>query len=186
MLQHIGYIALLVRDYDEAISYFIEKLGFTVAEDTDLGGGKRWVLVAPPGSIETQLVLANAANVPMRWFNNRYASLKASATSRQDSVSSCANDGSERVRGNSTFSCASAGEWPAPHRVRCAIGAQIVVRAAANEMASSTIKMPPAGCEIWIDDAPCRASGCRQVAPIFRGIRLSRRRQRRGRQDRQS
>ena len=49
MPQHIGYIALLVRDYDEAISYFIEKLGFTVAEDTDLGGGKRWVLVAPPG-----------------------------------------------------------------------------------------------------------------------------------------
>jgi hypothetical protein len=128
----------------------------------------------------------NAANVPMRWFNNRYASLKASATSRQDSVSSCGNDGSERVRGNSTFSCASAGEWPAPHRVRCAIGAQIVLRAAAKEMASSTIKMPPAGCEIWIGDAPCRASGCRQVAPIFRGIRLSRGRQRRGRQDRQS
>jgi catechol 2,3-dioxygenase-like lactoylglutathione lyase family enzyme len=47
MPQHIGYIALLVRDYDEAISYFIEKLGFAVAEDTDLGGGKRWVLVAP-------------------------------------------------------------------------------------------------------------------------------------------
>jgi catechol 2,3-dioxygenase-like lactoylglutathione lyase family enzyme len=60
MPQHIGYIALLVRDYDEAISYFIEKLGFTVAEDTDLGGGKRWVLVAPPGSIETRLVLAKA------------------------------------------------------------------------------------------------------------------------------
>jgi catechol 2,3-dioxygenase-like lactoylglutathione lyase family enzyme len=56
MPQHIGYIALLVRDYDEAISYFIEKLGFTVAEDTDLGGGKRWVLVAPLGSVETRLV----------------------------------------------------------------------------------------------------------------------------------
>ena len=49
MPQHVGYIALLVRGYDEAISYFVEKLGFTVAEDTDLGGGKRWVLVAPPG-----------------------------------------------------------------------------------------------------------------------------------------
>ncbi len=61
MPQHIGYIALLVRDYDEAISYFIEKLGFTVAEDTDLGGGKRWVLVAPPGSVETRLVLAYEA-----------------------------------------------------------------------------------------------------------------------------
>jgi catechol 2,3-dioxygenase-like lactoylglutathione lyase family enzyme len=62
MPQHIGYIALLVRDYDEAISYFVEKLGFTVAEDTDLGGGKRWVLVAPPGSVETRLVLAKAVS----------------------------------------------------------------------------------------------------------------------------
>ena len=62
MPQHIGYIALLIRDYDEAISYFIEKLGFTVAEDTDLGGGKRWVLVAPPGSVETRLLLAKAAS----------------------------------------------------------------------------------------------------------------------------
>jgi catechol 2,3-dioxygenase-like lactoylglutathione lyase family enzyme len=62
MPQHIGYIALLVRDYDEAISYFIEKLGFTVAEDTDLGGGKRWVLVAPLGSVETRLVLVKAVS----------------------------------------------------------------------------------------------------------------------------
>jgi catechol 2,3-dioxygenase-like lactoylglutathione lyase family enzyme len=62
MPQHIGYIALLVRDYDEAISYFIEKLGFTVAEDTDLGGGKRWVLVAPPGSVGTRLVLAKVVS----------------------------------------------------------------------------------------------------------------------------
>jgi catechol 2,3-dioxygenase-like lactoylglutathione lyase family enzyme len=62
MPQHIGYIALLVRDYDEAISYFVEKLGFTVAEDTDLGGGKRWVLVAPPGSVETRLMLAKAVS----------------------------------------------------------------------------------------------------------------------------
>jgi catechol 2,3-dioxygenase-like lactoylglutathione lyase family enzyme len=62
MPQHIGSIALLVRDYDEAISYFVEKLGFTVAEDTDLGGGKRWVLVAPSGSVETRLLLAKAAS----------------------------------------------------------------------------------------------------------------------------
>ena len=62
MPQHVGYIALLVRDYDEAISYFVERLGFTVAEDTDLGGGKRWVLVAPSGSAETRLVLAKAVS----------------------------------------------------------------------------------------------------------------------------
>src|ERR1700738_1673191 len=62
MPQHIGYIALLVRDYDEAILYFTEKLGFVVAEDTDLGGGKRWVLIAAPGSVETRLLLAKAAS----------------------------------------------------------------------------------------------------------------------------
>jgi catechol 2,3-dioxygenase-like lactoylglutathione lyase family enzyme len=62
MRQHIGYVTLLVRDYDEAISYFRERLGFAVTEDTDLGGGKRWVLVAPPGSVETRLVLAKAAS----------------------------------------------------------------------------------------------------------------------------
>ena len=60
MRQHIGYIALLVRDYDEAISYFTKKLDFAVTEDTDLGGGKRWVLIAPPGSVETRLLLAKA------------------------------------------------------------------------------------------------------------------------------
>ncbi|WP_063994081.1 VOC family protein [Bradyrhizobium sp.] len=62
MPQHIGYIALLVREYDEAISFFVEKLGFTISEDTNLGGGKRWVLVAPPGSVETRLLLAKAAS----------------------------------------------------------------------------------------------------------------------------
>jgi catechol 2,3-dioxygenase-like lactoylglutathione lyase family enzyme len=62
MPQHIGYVALLVRDYDEAISYFTETLAFTVVEDTNLGGDKRWVLVAPPGSVETRLVLAKAAS----------------------------------------------------------------------------------------------------------------------------
>jgi catechol 2,3-dioxygenase-like lactoylglutathione lyase family enzyme len=62
MPQHIGYVALLVRDYDEAISYFTGTLGFTVVEDTDLGGDKRWVLVAPPRSVETRLLLARAAS----------------------------------------------------------------------------------------------------------------------------
>jgi catechol 2,3-dioxygenase-like lactoylglutathione lyase family enzyme len=60
--QHIGYITLLVRDYEEAISYYTGKLGFEIVEDSDLGRGKRWVLVAPPGSSETRLVLAKAAS----------------------------------------------------------------------------------------------------------------------------
>ena len=60
MSQKIGSVALLVREYDEAISFFVNKLGFTLVEDSDLGGGKRWVLIAPPGSGGTRLVLARA------------------------------------------------------------------------------------------------------------------------------
>src|SRR5688572_21338718 len=56
----IGHVALLVRDYDEAIAYFTGRLGFSLLEDTALGGGKRWVLVAPPGGARPALLLAKA------------------------------------------------------------------------------------------------------------------------------
>jgi catechol 2,3-dioxygenase-like lactoylglutathione lyase family enzyme len=59
-MQHIAQIALVVRDYDEAIAWYTRTLGFDLIEDTDLGGGKRWVLVAPPGARETRLLLAKA------------------------------------------------------------------------------------------------------------------------------
>jgi catechol 2,3-dioxygenase-like lactoylglutathione lyase family enzyme len=59
--QRIGYVALVVRDYDEAIAWFCGVLGFELLEDTPIDG-KRWVLVAPPGSRETRLLLARAAN----------------------------------------------------------------------------------------------------------------------------
>ena len=62
MSQKLGYIALVVRDYDEAIAFYTSKLGFQLAEDTDLGDGKRWVRVRPPGSTGTDLLLARAAN----------------------------------------------------------------------------------------------------------------------------
>jgi len=58
--QSIGYVALVVRDYDEAIAWFCGILGFHLVEDTPIEG-KRWVLVAPPGSVETRLLLAQAA-----------------------------------------------------------------------------------------------------------------------------
>jgi catechol 2,3-dioxygenase-like lactoylglutathione lyase family enzyme len=61
MSQSIGSIALVVRDYDEAIAYYTQVLGFALIEDTDLGGGKRWVLVAPRDSTGTALLLARAA-----------------------------------------------------------------------------------------------------------------------------
>lgn len=61
-LKHtIGYVSLVVRDYDEAIRFYTETLGFRLVEDTFLPAQqKRWVLVAPPGSTETRLLLARA------------------------------------------------------------------------------------------------------------------------------
>ena len=61
MPQTIGYVALVVRNYDEAIAFFTDVLGFQLIEDSDLGGGKRWVLVAPVGSTGTSILLAQAA-----------------------------------------------------------------------------------------------------------------------------
>jgi len=59
MTQRLSQIALLVRDYDEAIAYYVGKLGFTLIEDTVLDAAKRWVTVAPKGG-ETRLLLAKA------------------------------------------------------------------------------------------------------------------------------
>jgi catechol 2,3-dioxygenase-like lactoylglutathione lyase family enzyme len=56
----IGTVALLVRDYDEAKSWFTTMLGFEVVDDRPMDDGKRWVVVAPPGA-ETRLLLARAA-----------------------------------------------------------------------------------------------------------------------------
>jgi predicted enzyme related to lactoylglutathione lyase len=56
-MQRLSLTALLVRDYDEAIAFYVGKVGFTLAEDTDMGGGKRWVVVRPPGS-DAGLLLA--------------------------------------------------------------------------------------------------------------------------------
>lgn len=61
MRRRIGCVTYLVRDYDEAIRYFTQALRFEVIEDTRLSDTKRWVLVAPPGSTETCLLLARAA-----------------------------------------------------------------------------------------------------------------------------
>lgn len=62
-MQHaIAAVALLVRDYDEAIAFYTGCLDFELIEDTPLGDGKRWVLVAPPGASETRLLLALASS----------------------------------------------------------------------------------------------------------------------------
>ena len=62
MNQQIIYVTLVVRAYDEAIAYYTQVLGFDLVEDTDLGNGKRWVLVRPPGGGGTSLLLAQAAS----------------------------------------------------------------------------------------------------------------------------
>jgi catechol 2,3-dioxygenase-like lactoylglutathione lyase family enzyme len=63
MSQYLGAVALLVRDYDEAIAFYVESLGFALVEDTPQGAGKRWVVVEPPGARETRLILAQAASL---------------------------------------------------------------------------------------------------------------------------
>jgi catechol 2,3-dioxygenase-like lactoylglutathione lyase family enzyme len=66
MSQTIAAVALVVPDYDEAIAYYTQVLGFALIEDRALGDGKRWVLVAPPGSQGTRLLLARAATPAQR------------------------------------------------------------------------------------------------------------------------
>ena len=58
----LGQLALVVRDYDEAIAWYTRALGFALIEDTPLGGGKRWVVVRPPGPGGADLLLARAVN----------------------------------------------------------------------------------------------------------------------------
>src|SRR5262247_4789531 len=63
MKQFIIHIALVVRDYDEAIEFYTQKLHFTLVEDTyQPEQDKRWVVVAPPGSTGTTLLLARATS----------------------------------------------------------------------------------------------------------------------------
>ncbi len=62
MQQNIACFALVVTDYDEAIDFYTRKLRFTLREDTVLSETKRWVVIAPPGSTGSGILLAKAAN----------------------------------------------------------------------------------------------------------------------------
>ena len=61
MSPEIVHVSLLVRDYDEAIAWYRDALDFALLEDSDLGGGKRWVRMAPAGNAGFSLLLARAA-----------------------------------------------------------------------------------------------------------------------------
>jgi len=72
MKQEIIHIALVVRDYNEAIAFYTEKLNFTLIEDTyQPEQDKRWVVVAPPGSSGTTILLARASKPKQEPFIGR-------------------------------------------------------------------------------------------------------------------
>lgn len=62
MKQYIAQFALVVKDYDEAIDFYTQKLNFELIEDTKQSEEKRWVVVKPKGATETAILLAKAAN----------------------------------------------------------------------------------------------------------------------------
>lgn len=62
MQQTLAAISLVVRDYDEAIAFYTQKLSFKLVEDTVMSETKRWVVIAPPGSDGCNILLAKAAN----------------------------------------------------------------------------------------------------------------------------
>ncbi len=62
MKQYIAHFALVVKDYDEAIDFYTQKLNFELIEDTKQSEEKRWVVVKPKGATETAILLAKAAN----------------------------------------------------------------------------------------------------------------------------
>lgn len=66
MKQSIAHIALVVDDYDEAIKFYTEKLGFSLIEDTPQSETKRWILVAPKGAEECSLLLAKGVGDEQR------------------------------------------------------------------------------------------------------------------------
>ncbi|MEM9077626.1 MAG: VOC family protein [Bacteroidota bacterium] len=62
MEQNIGLVTLVVKEYDEAIEFYTQKVGFDLVEDTELSLDKRWVVVKPRNSKSSGLLLAQAAN----------------------------------------------------------------------------------------------------------------------------
>lgn len=69
MKQALGLVSLVVREYDEAIAFYVGILGFTLVENTYIPEqSKRWVVVAPPGSTESRLLLARASNPDQATF----------------------------------------------------------------------------------------------------------------------
>ena len=73
MLRHLALVSLVVADYDEAIRWYVDTLGFVLLEDTERGDGKRWVRVAPTPEATTALLLARAVTDGQRALVGRQA-----------------------------------------------------------------------------------------------------------------
>ncbi|MBX2880445.1 MAG: VOC family protein [Granulosicoccus sp.] len=109
MKHSLMYVALLVRDYDEALDYYIGKLNFTLHEDTYIESqDKRWVVVTPGGSSGTSIVLARAADSQqMKWVGNQAAGRVFLFLQTDDLIKdykSLCKSGVEFVREPETFS----------------------------------------------------------------------------------
>ena len=65
-MSEIGLVTLVVADYDEAIDFYRDKLGFVLREDMDMGNGKRWVVLAPRVAVGCGLLLGKAGNQTQR------------------------------------------------------------------------------------------------------------------------
>ncbi len=67
MPQQLALVSIVVADYDEAIAFYVQTLGFSLVEDSDQPEqNKRWVVVSPPGAVESRLLLARASNARQR------------------------------------------------------------------------------------------------------------------------
>ncbi len=67
MPQHLALVSIVVADYDEAIAFYVHTLGFSLVEDIDQPEqNKRWVVVSPPGAVESRLLLARASHARQR------------------------------------------------------------------------------------------------------------------------
>ena len=75
-MQQIGHITLLVNDYDDTIDFFCNKLQFHVVEDKKMSETKRWVLIAPPGSTGTSVLLTKATTDSQRNLVGKQAAEK--------------------------------------------------------------------------------------------------------------
>ncbi|MGI9545929.1 MAG: VOC family protein [Flavobacteriaceae bacterium] len=63
MKQQLAMVSILIRDYDEAIEFYTEKMGFNLIEDSKLDDDKRWVVLRPKGHSQTSLLLAKASGM---------------------------------------------------------------------------------------------------------------------------